>query len=511
MEDPEIRFHSGIPVGHKFLAFLLAAAVAGAGCAWLIWKSTRSASAAVLAFNLTLAQHLDSGIASAPHPAIALANLMLNDQTVARLAKQARVASSTPAGQIGEFRSSLQFAETPAQQLEVRFQSGDGSQSIAVANDVAHVLAAWTPAAAAATTPPPPAQAATPPTPQPAPVAQGQSHPAAAGSPASQAAPPPPPLSAALRKLGAHLTAMGQQVDRLSAGGAALYGGEQAAYTESRQQSLLKSGVREAQRTLAGLHHPYAKELADPVVRGRMDEIHQALDSILPGGVAAVGVSRSELRSERSELSQAVWILNRETDGIQLEEAAHPALSAQPAAPPAEAAAAQPAEAPAQPAPAAAQPASTSSPAAAASSQSPVQEQNIPPATQAAQAPQPAVESPWSIVHLAVPASRPRLWPAITAGILCGLLYLGIAAFAYRRGANDDIYPELRSAAPQRMITPDDPVSLDEASAAEPESPRVEPASRHRAAFVFQQAPPEDATARVEGTATPAEERLPLR
>lgn len=293
--------------------------------------------------------------------------------------------------------------------------------------------------------------------------------------------------------------------------GAALYGGEQAAYTESRQQSLLKSGVREAQRTLASFHHPYAKELADPVVRGRMDEIHQALDSILPGGVAAVGVSRSELRSERSELSQAVWILNRETDGIQLEEAAHPALSAQPAAPPAEAAAAQPAEAPAQPAPAAAQPASTSSPAAAASSQSPVQEQNIPPATQAAQAPQPAVESPWSIVHLAVPASRPRLWPAITAGILCGLLYLGIAAFAYRRGANDDIYPELRSAAPQRMITPDDPVSLDEASAAEPESPRVEPASRHRAAFVFQQAPPEDATARVEGTATPAEERLPLR
>ncbi len=218
MEDPEIRFHSGIPVGHKFLAFLLAAAVAGAGCAWLIWKSTRSASAAVLAFNLTLAQQLDSGIASAPHPAIALANLMLNDQTVARLAKQARVASSTPAGQIGEFRSSLQFAETPAQQLEVRFQSGDGSQSIAVANEVAHVLAAWTPAAAAATTPPPPAQAATPPAPQPAPVAQGQSHPAAAGSPASQAAPPAPPLSAALRKLGAHLTAMGQQVDRLSAG-----------------------------------------------------------------------------------------------------------------------------------------------------------------------------------------------------------------------------------------------------------------------------------------------------
>lgn len=304
---------------------------------------------------------------------------------------------------------------------------------------------------------------------------------------------------------------MGQQVDRLSAGGATLYGGEQAAYTESRQQSLLRSGVREAQRTLAGFHHPYAKELADPVIRARMDEIHQALDSILPGGVAAVGISRSELRSERSELSQAIWILNRETDGIQLEEAAHPALSAQPAPPPAETAATQPAETPAQPAPAAAQPASTSSPAAAASSPSPVQEQNIPPGAQTAQPPQPDGQNPWSIVHLAAPASRPPLWPAIIAGVLCGLLYLGIAAFAYRRGASDDIYPELRSAAPQRMITPDGPVTIDEASAAEPETPRVEPGSRHRAAFVFQQAPPEDAPARVEAPTTPAEKRLPVR
>lgn len=513
MNDTEVRFHSGIPVGHKFFAFILAAAVAGAGCAWLIWKSTRSASAAVLAFNPTLAQQLDSGIASTPHPAIVLANLMLNDQTVAGLAKQAHIQSSTPAGQIAEFRADLQLTETSAQQLEVRFQSAEVSQSIAVANDIAHALAAWTPAAAAATTPPPPVQAATPPTPsapQPAPIAQGQSHPAAAEAPAAQAAPSRPPLSAALRKLGAQLSAVGQQVDRLSAGGAALYGGEQATYTESRQQSLLRSGVREAQRTLAGFHHPYAKELADPVIRARMDEIHQALDSILPGGVAAVGVSRSELRSERSELSQAIWILNRETDGIQLEEAAHPALVAQPAPPPAETAATQPAETPAQPAAAAAQPASTSSPAAAASSPSPVQEQNLPSATQTAQPPQPDGQNPWSIVHLAAPASRPPLWPAIIAGVLCGLLYLGVAAFAYRRGASDDIYPELRSAAPQRMITPDDPVALDDAPTPEAE-PDIQAAPRHRAAFVFQQAPPEDAPARVEDPTTPAEKRLPLR
>lgn len=535
MEDTDIRFHTGIPVGHKFLAFILAAAVAGAGCAWLIYKSARSASAALLSFDPALAQHLDSGIASAPNPAVALAGLMLNDATVARLAKQAHLASTTPAGRIGEFRSDLdlrsdfQVSQPSAQRLAVRFKSDDTSESIAVSNAVAQALTTGNPASADAPPAAPaptaaPAQAAAAATssaPLPAPAAQGQSHPAddGADSEASQPTPlaePPsqPPLSQALRKLGAQLTATGQQLDRLAARGSR-YGSR----SESRQQSLLRNQVHQAQRTLAGFHRTYAKELGDPGISARVVEIHQALSSVLPGGYSA-GVSRSVLRSERSELRQTAWITGREAEGIRLQEAAHPSLVAQ-AAPPAaqpahpaalptpEAAAAHSAAPESSSAPATSSPAASSpTPASTSSSPAPVAEQNLPANSATSPAPQPSMQSPWRIVRLAAPAARPQLWPAIVAGILCGLLYLGIAALVYRRGANDDIYPELRTAS--RMITPEDSSPIEETHSEPPQPAPAETAPRHRASFVFQPAPHQESQNQVEGPAAPAEERLPL-
>jgi hypothetical protein len=502
MDDTDVRFHSGIPLGHKFFAILLALAVAGAGSAWLIYRSSQSASTAALAVNPTLAQQLDSGIASAQNPAVALADLMLNDQTVAKLAKQAHLASSTSAGQIGEFRSNLQLTESSAQRLDVRFQTADASQSRTVANAVAQALAAWNPASA--TAPPASMQSATPPaTPvsQPAPADQGQPHPAAADADASQSTPPSPapldhPLSAALTSLGAQLSGTDQQLNQLAA-----TGGEPSSYNESQQQSLLRSEVHEARSTLAGLHRQYAKELADPNISARLDEIRQALDSILPGGrrygFNAAGVSGRELSAERSELRQAIRIVDKETQAVQVAEAAHPTPGAQPAAP---ATPPAPETTAAQSAPV------SSSPAPAQSSPSPIQEQNLPPNAAVGQ-PQHPSQNPWSIVRLAAPAPRPPLWPAIVAGALCGLLYLGIAAFAYRRAGSDDIYPELRSA-PQRMITPDDPVSLVDSHAPEPLHDKAAP--RQRAAFVFQPAPPEDDGASVESPAAPAEKSLPL-
>ncbi len=488
MEDTDIRFHSGIPVGHKFFAILLAAAVAAAGCAWLMDQSRKSASAAVLAFDPALAQPVDAGIASAKNPAVALADLMLNDPTVAKLAKQAHLASSTPAGQMGEFRSDLQLSQPSAQRLDVRFQAADASQSMALANSIAHVLAVWSPVSASVIAPPAPAQSVVP---SAAPVPQA----AASQPPPSSHAVSDHPLSEALTNLSAQLSATDQQLDRLAAGGGS------SSYTESGQQSLLRSQVGEARRTLRGFRVRYAKDLADPNISARLDEIQQALDSILPGGhrygFNAAGVSGPELRAERSELRQAIRIVDRETKEVQLAEAVHPASNAQPAIP-----AAPPSpETNALPS---AQVSSSPLPAPPAG----IAEQNIPSTPPAGQAPQQPAQSPLSIVRLAAPVPHPPLWPAIVAGALCGFLYLGIAAFAYRRGASDDIYPELRST-PQRMITPADPVKFDDSVAVPAESLHVRTEPRQRAAFVFQPASPEETAIPAEEPAAPAEKRLP--
>lgn len=483
MEDSDVRFHSGIPVGHKFLAILLALAVAGAGCAWLIYRSGRSSSAAVLAFNPTQAQQIDPGISSAKTPAVALADTMLSDQAVAQLAKQGHLASSTPAGQIGEFRSSLHLSEASPHRLRVRFMDADASQSMSIANAVAHALTAWTPAPAGASIPPAPAQSPAPsaaPATQPVPSVQGQSHPAASPSPSPEAAaastPPDHPLSQALTKIDAQLSSTNLQLDRIGP----------SSYTESSQQSLLRNQVHAAQRTLSSLQRRYPHEATDPGIHARLNEIHQALGSILPTGLYAVGVSTSELLNERSELRQAIRIVDRESKGVQAEEAAHPAWNPQPAA-------SNPAHTPdTTAAPPAPQSSSQSAPPAAQPTPAPsstpaVQEQSIPPG--AASAPPQSTQTPWTVVHLAGPAPRPPLWPAFVAGALCGLLYLGIAAIACRRGSADDIYPDLRST-PQRMITPDAPAPI--AESPEPEPSYAKSGPRQRAAFVFEPSQPEE-------------------
>jgi len=489
MEDTDV--HSGIPLGHKFFAFLIAAAVAAAGCAWQIDQSRGSASTAALAFNSDAAQRVDPGLAAARNPAVALAESLLNDQTVANLAKQAHLASSTPAGQIGEFRSDLQLTQSPgllgelrselhlaqpsaAPQLQVRFDAPDSSDSMAVTNAVAQVLAAGSSASGAMAAPP-----------QSAPANQGRAHPPAATGAASQPAPPnrapaSHPLSDALNNLGAQLTATDQRVERLAEGG--------GFNSESRQQSLLRTEVAQARTTLRDLRAQYPKELADPSIGGRFDEIQQALDSILSGGrrggFNAVGVSRRELDAERSELSQAITIVTDEAKKIQIAEAAQAPSSPQPSAP-----AAPPSAV------------ASTSPAAGPSSSSGVQEQNLSSTPAAGGEPLPSSQGPFSIVHLAA-ASGPRLplWPAIVAGAVCGLLYLGLAALAFRRRGGDDVYLHLgTSSTPGRMITPPDPVRIEEPRAAPPEPARFEREAareadrppRQRAAFVFQPAPEE--------------------
>lgn len=502
MEETAIRPHSEIPLGHKLFAVLLAAGVAAAGCAWLIEQSSRSASTAVLAYSAEAAQQIDPGISSATHPAVALAESMLNDQTIAKLAKQGKLASSDSAGQVGEFRSDLELTQPSALRLNIRYDAADPSQSMATANAVAHALAdgiatlgtgaqAGQPTAPAPAAAPAPESAAAP-----AVAGHGQSSSSDAQAPGTQPAPaeasvPDHPLAEALTDLGAQLSATDRQIDRLGAGGVSSSGRNESSYIESSQQSLLRSKVREAQQTLKGLRTRYAKELTDANISARVNEIQQALDSILSGGHGngfnAAGVSTAELSADRSELRQAIRIVNEETQRVQAAEAARTAAPEQSSAS-SSSGATQTAggESPSAAAAVAAAPA----PVAGQSAAPGVEEQNIPAAGSAGQSAQPPSTNPLSIVRLAAPRPRPPLWPAIAAGALCGLLYFGIAALAYRGSGSDD--DSEVSPGPLRMITVADPIRIEEMVAEKPQPPPLEAGSRHRASFVFQPQPSEN-------------------
>ena len=504
MGDTDVRPRSGIPLGHKVFAVVLAASVAGAGCGWLIYQSKRSASVAVLAFDPAVAQTVDAGLVSTNRPAVVLADSMLNDETVAALTKEERFASSTAADRIGEFRSALELTQPSAQRLEVRFQGADPSQSMAVTNAVAQVLAGWKPgsgnADAGLAETPSAGAAASPPAAQTAPDDEGQAHPAAIEEAASKAAPlhhvvPDHSLSDALRRLGAQLSATDEEVDRLAESGGVSQGSEQRAHSESSEQSIVRAEANDAQKTLRELRDRHAKEIADPGISAPLNTLQQAVDRILPGGrrdgFNAAGFSTSELNGERAELRKAVGVVMEETKNIRRAEDAASAAQGNDLS---------------TDGPNAAQSAPNPSPAPSVSAQpgsSDIQERNIAATTVAGTAPQQSGSSPFSIVRPAAPASRPPLWPALAAGAFCGLLYFGIAALAYRRTGGGD--PEI-TLAPDRMITFAEPIRAAEPAVVADEPAEAEAEPRPRAAFVLEPAPAQNADAAAEAMPAIAED-----
>jgi len=454
MEETYVRPRSGVPLGHKVFALLLAAAAGWLLWTWLGKRATESASA-VLAFDPAPAQKVDPGLTSAAKPAMALADSILNDQAIAGLAQQAHLSSSTAASRIGEFRSSLELTEPSSAVLRVRYLDRDSSRSAANANAVARVLAAWMPsgagAGAAAAAPAPAAAPPQPATPHsasaPGPPPEDQGH---ENRPVVASSSPRHELSDALGELGAQLSATDRELDGL----AAERGAAEAAYRQSREQKLLTARVNAAGRTLADLRAQYGDEA--PGVKGRLTEMQEALRSILPGrdrsrysryAFRAVGTSASELRRERSELRDAIAVVNRDRQAIKRIEASSAAAGTSPAA----------SAPPASPVSAAAS-SPASAPAATAQTPSSIQEQTLPASGSGNPVAQQGSGHPLSIVRLATPTSPPPLWQAIVAGLVCGLLYLGIAALAYRRGGSDEAYAE-ESAYPQRFITPAGPVN----------------------------------------------------
>ncbi|MGB9029746.1 MAG: hypothetical protein WCC27_06470 [Acidobacteriaceae bacterium] len=470
-----------MPLGHKFFAVLLAIAVGAGVFTWQHRRAAQSVNAAVLSFDTSAAQQIDPGLVQAAQPAVALAQSILTDSAVATLSKPAFLSSSNMNNRIGEFRSRLVLSEPSRNVLRVQFTDADSARSADTANAVAKTLAAWTPAAAAA---PPPAIET--PAPSPAPVS------AAAPTQTPSAAAAGPSLSTSLGDLDKQLSATNRELDQLgSSPRRTRYGRhsyESYSHGQAKQQQLLNTRIRAAEKQLDDLRTQFSAN--SPGANTRLDEIHEALASIVPAGGArrasgfnAAGTSSRQLREEREELTDAIAVVEKQRHAIQTEEAANTA-----------------------PAPA---PSGTSAPSASVSGtpasgasngpapSSGVSESNLPgsSASQPSAPPTAPLDAqsgphPLTLVKSADAAPHTPLMPAVVAGLACFLVYLIGAAIRYRPSRKEAAYENPGRPTGFRFITPNEPV----ARAAQTETPYESTSgdtSWHRASFSYEPPPPD--------------------
>jgi hypothetical protein len=479
-----------LPLGHKLFAVILAIAVAFGVYAWLLHNAGETGGAAVLSFDPAAARSVDPGFADASEPAAAFAQSILSDEEVAGLSKTAHLASSATTVQIGEFRSRLELRQPSGELLQVRFQDADPVRSAATANAVADALSTWTPSRPSAAAP------LASPQPAPAPAAPAKSPSVAPGSR------PRSGLADGLGQLQAQLSTTNREVERLSAStgrggsGRRTHGDAERSYSQSRQQQLLKTQVRAAQKKLDDLRTRYAKENPEPGVEGRLAKIQQALLAILPAGNSsmqsratsgyrAAGTNAGQLRRERAQLADAISVVSTQRQAIERAEAAQPA----------------PAPAPEEAAQAAAPPVSSSAAGSEAHASSPSQPPTASGSGEAAAGP--PFKNPLRLTRLASQSAGSLLWPvdehavvpAVVAGFLCGFLYLVATARRYRPFEEEEDIPEASASTAHRFITPSEPVraAMWTSNWSEP-APR-ESALPQRASFTFETAPPESVPA----------------
>ena len=504
MLENRSRSSAGAGPGRIVVALLLACAVAFAVHTVLNRRASQAASTAELSFDAGAARQVDAGLAAGADPAVALAQSILTDGTIAGLSKQAYLSSNGMANRIGEFRSRLELTQPSAGTLRVGFRDPDPVKAAETANTVAKALAAWTPGAVLAGAAAPSSQPAAATAPG---ALEGTSAPPPTAPAPERAVPPPAKvarnggianhgLSDALGQLGAELSATNRKLEGGGSAGRASaghpsggYGShEEASYSQSRQQQMLKSEVRTAEKKLDDLRAQYANQSApggdrQAGVKERLAAIQGALTAVWPGrgatrnahGFYSAGTSASQIRQERAALVEAIGVVGRQVQAIRKEEDAAAtsdvesegaAAAAAPAPSPAPSAAASPASS------AGSEPGAGSEPAASAPGSTPNATPN--PAPQPAPLPAAAGSSAASgqprplTMARAAGAAPPVSWlPAVGAGLLFGLLSLGIAAWRNRpveyAEAEEEVTPT-RSG--YRLITPDRPAAAESVAAA---------------------------------------------
>jgi len=460
-----MRF-SAVPLGHKFIAVLIAAAVGGGVYTWFRHDAVQRASSAELSFDMHAARRIDSGLVQAHEPAVVFAQSVLTDQRIAELSKSAYLSTSGMMSRVGEFRSRLELTQptdATGQELQVFFRDPDPAKGVATANAVADALTKWVPSPdgpgaitePTATTPQPAAQQTPAKTAAPAPAAAAKATPAPAPAVKKSA---PLAENGASGSLAAGLGALQEQLSSTSQKleGAGFEGSKGRAYAQSEKQQLLKSQVHAAEAKLVEL-----RGQATGNDRARLGQIQEALASILGRGGA--GVSASQLRREIEGLTRAISVVDEQRAAVEKEGAVADSSSAAPT-------------------PARSTPDTSSAAAAAAASSSgskAITESNVGSSnptnagsqgnapTSAAPQPQPTPDSsdfgsdaamlnPLHVVRLAGAAATPLWWPAAAAAFLCGFLYWLLAAAMQRPVEYEESGVEATHYA--RFITPDVPV-----------------------------------------------------
>ena len=480
---------SGASLGHKFTAFLLAAAISFGVPNWLKYKASQSASTAELSFDSSAARQIDPGLATAAAPALTLAHSILTDNVVAELSTQAYLAASDMDSRTREFRSRLELTQPSGTVLRVGFRDTDPEKATSEVNAVARTLADWTPASAT------PAAQAAPTAPVKAPPATAASQPAAppAEPAVSRQSQSSASLAASLGELAAELSATNRKLDGVGSSSGRTRAGHRShayqdssyrgsSYTQSRQQQLVKAEIKTAQKEVEDLRTRYANQDSHDGLKDRLAEIQEALTSVWPGAGAlrssgshrfySAGVNASQIRSERGALTRAISVVERERHAIEQEADARPTPSADVAQ------AASP---------------SASTPEAAAQSQ-PARQAQLPQAQPApVPAPSPSASNqpamhPLTLVRSAGPAAPIPWWPSIVAGILCGLLYWGVAAWRNRPVDYSGEYDAEETQYSNRLFTPDRPIA---AASPVTAAPPVANASREE---VLESVPPRRAS-----------------
>jgi hypothetical protein len=550
MLENRSRSSAGAGPGRIVVALLLAVAVAFAVRTVLNRRASQAASTADLSFDAGAARHIDAGLAAGADPAVALAQSILTDATIAGLSKPAYLSSNGMANRIGEFRSRLELTQPSAGTLRVGFRDPDPVKAAETANTVAKTLAAWTPGAAktgAAAAPSAPAATA-------AGALEGTSAPPPAAPTTERAVPPPAKvagnggeanhgLSDALGQLGAELSATNRKLEGGGSAGRTRagrhsggYGShEEASYSQSKQQQMLKSEVRTAEKRLDDLRAQYANrgggdrqaKAGETGVKERLAEIQGALTAVWPGrgatrnthGFYSAGTSASQIRQERAALVEAIDVVERQRQAIRKEEDAAAASSdagSEAAAAPSPAAAPSAAAAPASSA--VSEPGAASGPAASAPGSTP-NASTQPGPLPGAEGSSAASGQPRPLTMArAAGAAPPVSWlPAAGAGSLFGLLSLGIAAWRNRpveyAEAEEEETP---SRSGYRLITPEGAVPV---AAAEPSAAGLDyfgsgvgngggagAGSSRRASFSYEPPPAEGAAP---GPARPVEPARP--
>lgn len=379
-----------VPRRHQLVAAGIAVA-AGIGCfAWSRHTAPSPATKALLSFNAEAARPMQPGVAqvSVKEPAAALAQSILSDTVLNKLASQVGIPSSGH-NDAQWFRSHLELVQPAPGLLRVQYRDADSGLAVAASNAVANSLVAWMPSIPAA----PPAAAAVP---QGAPVA-------ARGTRHSRSPSLSHRRSNSLRELEAQLTATNAKLAALNAVPSASAqpksdAAPPAPNPAGDQRRALELQLSAAQKRLDELHVRYTD--AYPDVEDTKDDIaqlRQKLAALPPPAMQPHPPQQTDARpAPRSSGNEAAH-LRRQRDRLLEKISVEKRSEATPLVQ------------------------STDRPTAAQAASS---QQDLPAPSETR-----VLRNPFALVHLAVDATPPRFAGAIVgldllAGILSGLLYL---------------------------------------------------------------------------------------